>query len=46
MMQNQTAAAAAALRAFIAKVAFNLSALLALAAGAVNAPELIMLLMR
>lgn len=45
MMQNQTAAAAA-LRAFVAKLTFNLSALIALAAGAVNAPELIMLLMR
>ncbi len=43
-MQNDSTSAPV-LREFIAKVTFNLSALIAMVAGAVNLPDLFMLLM-
>jgi len=44
-MQNETASEQV-LREFLARMTFNLSALIALVAGAVNVPDLILLLMR
>lgn len=43
-MQNE-ATSAPVLREFLARMTFNLSALIALVAGAVNVPDLLMLLM-
>lgn len=43
-MQNESTSAPV-LREFLAKMTFNLSALIALVAGAVNVPDLLMLLM-
>lgn len=43
-MQNESTSAPV-LREFLARMTFNLSALIALVAGAVNVPDLFMLLM-
>lgn len=44
-MQSDTTSAPV-LREFLARLTFNLSALIALVAGAVNVPDLFLLLMR